>query len=153
MREPTLWSSELDGHLKACSLVLEEGQPPPSRLRSTTQHHWGKAYPSDVLERPYTAGEGGGVTPSWTPPPILLPFQCLRLTAKKLLRRFRCQDDLSFKIFGPPSSGTIGGPWEEGVPAKPPLRSPPPPLIHPWGTPPPPPALTLEPSTHRPTPS
>ena len=32
--------------------------------------------PSDALDRPYTAGEGGG-----TP----LPFQCLRLTAKILL--------------------------------------------------------------------
>ena len=25
-----------------------------------------------------------------------------------------CQEDLRFKNFGPPSAGTIGGPWEEG---------------------------------------
>ena len=31
-----------------------------------------------------------------------------------MLRRFRCQVDLSFKIFGPPSAGIIGGPSEEG---------------------------------------
>ena len=36
---------------------------------------------SDVLERPYTVG-GGGV-----PPPGPPPLQCLRLTAKILLRR------------------------------------------------------------------
>ena len=41
-----------------------------------------------------------------------------------LLRRLRCQEDLSFKIFGPPSAGTIGGPWEEGATAKPPLPPP-----------------------------
>ena len=37
---------------------------------------------------PFTAG-GGGLPP---PPPIL-PFQCLRLTAKILLRCLRCQED------------------------------------------------------------
>ena len=80
---------------------------------------------SDVLGRPYTVG-AGGVAPPPPPldapplplrPPPLLPFQCLRLTAKILLRRLRCQEDLSFS---PPSAGTIGGPSEEGVPAKPP---------------------------------
>ena len=38
----------------------------------------------DGFEWPYTAGGGGG-TPPWTPlppPPSLLPFRCLRLTAK-----------------------------------------------------------------------
>ena len=55
--------------------------------------------PSDVLERPYTAGGGG-----YPPPP--LPFQCLRLTAKILLRR---QEDLSLKFFGPPLAGALGG--------------------------------------------
>ena len=64
--------------------------------------------------------------PSRTPP--LLPFQCLRLTAKILLRRLRCQEDLRFKIVGPPSAGTIGGPLEEGgSPANPPSTPPPPP--------------------------
>ena len=52
--------------------------------------------------------------PPLDPPPPLLPFQCRRLTAKILLRSLRCQDDLSLKNFGPPSAGTIGGPWEEG---------------------------------------
>ena len=70
-----------------------------------------------VLEWPCTAG-GGGVPP--LDPPPLLPFQCLRLTSKSLLR---CQEDLSFKIFGPPSAGTTGGPWKEGGPS----QSPPPP--------------------------
>ena len=28
--------------------------------------------------------------------------------------RLRCQEDLSFKMFAPPSAATIGGPWEEG---------------------------------------
>ena len=80
--------------------------------------------------------------PPRTPP--LLPFQCLRLTAKILLRPLRCQEDLRFKISGPSSAGAIGGPWEEGGweeggsqpnPPTPP-QTPPPPLppfvIHPW---------------------
>ena len=54
----------------------------------------------DVFERPYTAGGGGGGGS---------PFQCLRLTRKILLRCLRCQEDLSFKFFGPPW-GTQGGP-------------------------------------------
>ena len=41
-----------------------------------------------------------------------------------LLRRLRCQEVLSFKFFGPPS-GTIGGPWEEGVPRQTPCAPPP----------------------------
>ena len=44
---------------------------------------------SDALERPYTVA-GGGYTPCPSPP---LPFRCLRLTAKILLRRLRCQED------------------------------------------------------------
>ena len=72
--------------------------------------------------------------PPWTPP--FLPFQCLRLTAKNFLRRLRCQEDLRLKGFGPPSAGTIGGPWEKGgsqpTPLPPPLQTPPSPLlIHP----------------------
>ena len=65
----------------------------------------------------------------------LLPFQCLRLTAKILLRHLRCPEDPSVKNFGSPSAGTTGGPWEEGGPSQyppPPLE--PPFLIHPcWG--------------------
>ena len=65
--------------------------------------------PRDVLERPDTVG-GGGVTPP---------------TAKILLQRLRCQADLRFKIFGPPSAGAIGGPWEEGGSQPNPTLSPP----------------------------
>ena len=54
------------------------------------------------------------VTPGRPP----LSFQCWRLTAKILLRRLWCQEDLCFKIFGPPSAGTIGGPKEEGGPSQ-----------------------------------
>ena len=67
-------------------------------------------------------------TGRYPPPPPLLPFQWLTLTAKILLRRLRCQEDFSFKIGGPPSTGTIGGPWEKGG-SQP---TPPPFLIHPW---------------------
>ena len=75
----------------------------------------------------------------------LLPFQCLRLTAKILLRRLPCQEDLSFKKFGPLSPGTIGGPWEEGGPSQAPLPlQTPPPSSPPSNTslPPPPPPKT-----------
>ena len=62
----------------------------------------------------------------WQPPPPpdpppLLPFHCLRLTAKILLRRLRCQEDLRFKILGGDERGTLGG---GGVPAKPPAPRP-----------------------------
>ena len=80
-------------------------------------------------------------------PPCLLPFQCLRLTAKIWLRRLWCQEDLRFKIFGPPLEGTTGGSWEEGGgPSQTPFRShllihplppSPPLLIHPCPSPPP----------------
>ena len=81
-----------------------------------------------MLDRPYTAGEAPPPPPSSpdpsppTPldPPPLLPFQCLRLTAKILLRRLRCQEVLGFKMFAPPSAGAIGGPSEEGGPSHPP---------------------------------
>ena len=44
------------------------------------------------IRRAVQLREGGGNTP---PPPRtpLLPFQCLGLTAKFLLRRLRCQED------------------------------------------------------------
>ena len=64
-------------------------------------------YSSDVLERPYTVG---GVGVPLAGPPPLLRFQFLRLTAKILLWRLRCQEDLSLNFFGPPLLGTIGGP-------------------------------------------
>ena len=55
-----------------------------------------------------------------------------------LLRRLRCQEDLSLKSFGPPSAGTIGAAGKGGGPSRPPPPPPQPPLlIHP---PPPPPA-------------
>ena len=87
----------------------------------------------DVLEWPYAVGGEVGVpdgmshragtplpTPPFPPPP-LLPFRCLRLTVKILLRRLRCQEDLIFKkfwpTFGGDRRGTLGG--GGGVPAKP----------------------------------
>ena len=89
--------------------------------------------PSHVLG--CTPQEGGGL-----PSPPSSPSKCLRLTAKVLLRRLPCQEDLRFKIFGPPSARTIGGPWGEGggsqSPPSPLLQDPPPPtplLIHPSG--------------------
>ena len=68
----------------------------------------------EVVGWPYTVG---GAPPP--PPQTLLPWKCLRLTANILLRRLRCQEDLRFKHFGPPSAGTRGGPWEEGTPPPP----------------------------------
>ena len=70
------------------------------------------------------------------PPPPLLLSQCLRLTAKFLLRCFRCQEDLRLTVFGLPSTGTTGGPWEEGGPSQtlpPPPFGPPP--FPPFNTP------------------
>ena len=103
--------------------LLVAPPPPPRYLGPGTIQ--GVPLGQDVLEQPYIVGGGGYPPPPRTP---LLPFQCLRLTAKILLRHLRCQEDSSFKIFGPPSARTLGGPKEEGgVPAKPP-----PPLpIHP----------------------
>ena len=92
------------------------------------------AYPWPVMyQNARTPQEEGGV------PPLFLPFQCLRLTAKVLLRRLRCQEDLRFKSFGAPSAGAIGGPWEEGGPSpfQTHFRPPPPFLTHacPWPPP------------------
>ena len=67
--------------------------------------------------------EEGGYPPL-RPPPPLLPFQCLRLAAKILLQRLRCQEDLRFiKIFG---SGPSGDPGRRGGGAANPPPPPPP---------------------------
>ena len=63
----------------------------------------------------------GGYPPPRPPP---LPFQCLRLTAKILLRLLQCQEDLRLKFLGPPLAGTIRGPWEEGGRSQTPLPAP-----------------------------
>ena len=55
----------------------------------------------------------GAYPPPRIPPPFL-PFQCLRPTAKILLQPLRCQEDLRFKNFGPPSAGAIGGSCQGG---------------------------------------
>ena len=77
----------------------------------------------------------GGTPPPMDPPlpPLLLPFLCSRLTAKILLRRLRCQEDLRFKISGPPSAGTTWASWEEGAPSQPSphCQNPPPPPLPP----------------------
>ena len=39
-------------------------------------------------------------------------------SGSNMLQRLLCQEDLSFKIFRPPSAGTIGGPWEEEGPSR-----------------------------------
>ena len=78
-----------------------------ARCRSV---HWaGGGRGQGSIRRAVHRRRRGGYLPPWTPPPFL-PFQCLRLTAKILLRRLRCQEDLSLTILGPPSVGTIGGP-------------------------------------------
>ena len=92
------FSGNGQGHKKPASDVLQGRQ---------------RGWCTDVLERLSTVGGGGG-NPPWTPLP---PFQCLRLTAKILLRR---QEDLSSKFFDPPLAGTTGEPWEEGCPSQPP---------------------------------
>ena len=53
-----------------------------------------------------------------------LPFQCLRLTAKILLRCLWRQEDLSLKNFWPTFGGDHRGTQRRGVPPNPP----PPPL-------------------------
>ena len=60
---------------------------------------------------------GGGVTPPGPPP--ILPFQCLRLTAKFLLRCLRGQEDFCFKNFRPAFGGDHRGR------GSPPLHTPP----------------------------
>ena len=68
---------------------------------------------------------GGDVSDRPYPPPPPLPFQYFRPTAKNSLRCLRCQADLRFKMFGPPSAGdhrgTLGG--GGGSPAKSPTSA------------------------------
>ena len=72
------------------------------------------------------------------PGPPSPPLQCLRLTAKSLLRRLRCQEDLSLKkkvwpAFGRDHKGTQGGRGSQPPPPPPqPPSDPPAPLrLHP----------------------
>ena len=58
-----------------------------------------------------------------TPPPRPPPLPMLEADS--------FASDLSFKIFGPPSAETIGGPWEEGGPSQPPPPFQTPPPTHP----------------------
>ena len=88
--------------------------------------------PGDVLERPYAVG--GGVpplTPHYLPPlgpPPPPPFRCLRLTAKMLLWRLRCQEGLTFKNFRPAFGGDHRGREGQAEPLPlPPPSDPPPP--------------------------
>ena len=102
---------------------------------------------SDVLERPYTAGGGGGnpPPPPGPPPPPLLPFQCLRLTAKFCFGAFGAKRIEASKISAHLRRGPYGNPGRRGggaaKPPPPPLQIPSPPfLIHP-----PPRAVRLSP--------
>ena len=72
-----------------------------------------------------TPQEEVGLTPLDPPPPALLPFQRLRLTAQFLPRRLWCQEDLRFKNLSPPGHRD---PRRRGVPAKAPPPPPAPPL-------------------------
>ena len=96
--------------------------------------------PREVLERLYTAGGRGGLPPPppWTPPPPPPPPPPLPMfeADSQSFQRLRCQEDLRFKMFGPPSAGdhrgTLGG--RGGSQPNPPPPSEPPRhlLIHPW---------------------
>ena len=72
--------------------------------------------------------------PNQTKPPPLPMFETDSQKKNVLLRRLRCQEDLSFKIFGPAFGwnhrGTLGGGVSQPSP-------PPPLLIHPCPRPPP----------------
>ena len=126
-------------HAGLFSSHRKSSMTPLATLKGVSGAYVGGGGGSNVLEWPYTVG-GSGVPPLDPPLPPPLPFQRLRLTTKILLRRLWCQEDLSLKNFGPPSAGTIGGPWEEGGPSQTPLPPPPfrPPLPPPlsntsWG--------------------
>ena len=99
-------------------LPLERGDVAPSAVTINSIVHAGAVVLDNAVVEHCELHPGSRVCP---PPPVTyqngrtpqeeggvplppLPFQCLRLTAKILLRRLRCQEDLSFKIFGPPSN-------------------------------------------------
>ena len=122
-------TTNINANFYKCGSWTDDATHPD--LHESTNRHLHRAI-SDPTGRPvmYQKGrtpqeEGGGTPPPPPGPPPLLPFQCLRLTAPILLRRLRCQEDLSFKILCPPSAGAIGGPWGGGGGSQP---KPPPPL-------------------------
>ena len=82
----------------------------------------GRPPPPPVMYQNGRTPQEEGDTPS---PPPLLPFQCLRLTAKFLLRPLWCQEDSRLKNFGAPSARTIGAPGRKGGPSQTPLSLPP----------------------------
>ena len=73
-----------------CLPLWQHPPPPPSRHLATIVVVRSPCQESTKILR-------GGVPPPGPPPP-LLPFQCLRLTAKILRRRLRCPEGLSFKL-------------------------------------------------------
>ena len=64
-----------------------------------------------------TAQEEGGYPPSPPPPPLPM----FEADSQIFASAPSGQEDLSFKIVGPPSAGTIGRRWEEGGPSQTPL--------------------------------
>ena len=115
-------------HVPAISVIHAHTAPPPPPcgpcwLRGPV-HAIVPAFPVGAPAPknavPFRRRRRGGTSPGPPAPPPPLR------TAKILLRCLQCQEDLCFKIVGPPSAGTIGGPSEEGgVPAKPPSPLPP----------------------------
>ena len=95
--------------------------PKRPRTARRTSPIGGPPPPRDALERPYTVGRVGVPPPGPHLPPPLLPFPCLRLTAKILLRRLRCQEDFKLQNFRP----AFGRDHRRGVAAKPPSLPPP----------------------------
>ena len=113
--------------------------PPPSR--TLIEWHLIPPPPPPVmyynpLDPPPPAMYWNGRTPQEKGgyPPPLLPFQCLRLTAKISLRRLRCHADLSFKlVLARLRRGPQGDPRRRGGPSQ---TLPPPPLFRPHPPPP-----------------
>ena len=93
--------------------------------------HWNGRTPEEE--------EGGGYLPGPPPPPLLPMFGA---DSQNFASAPSVSRGLSFKIFGPPSAGTIGGPKEEGDPS----QTPPPPPQTPPSDPPFRPPLQTSPS-------